>query len=166
VADNFRAAAATPEFGRAVADPTVTGNPANAPVVDALQGDAPLDLDDSSFLSSVDPVLARPILDAFAGSMSVVFLAAAAALVLGVVAVVMMRELPLRTLSGVEAQREMELADALPATAAPVTVPEQAVPPPDGAGTIAARPGDGPGDRAAPCGEAGSGGGRPATDAG
>ena len=58
---------------------------------------------------AADPVLARPILEGFAGAMSVVFLAAAAVLVLGLVAVLMMRELPLRTQSGVDARRAEEL---------------------------------------------------------
>jgi EmrB/QacA subfamily drug resistance transporter len=134
VADNFRAAAATPEFRATAADPQVVANPANAPILDAVQGGGGLSLDDSSFLSAADPVLARPILDGFAGAMSVVFLTAAAVLVLGLLAVLMMRELPLRTQSGVDARRAEELQgqqsenplETLRPSATPVTVPAEA----------------------------------------
>ena len=62
------------------------------------------------------------------------FLAAAAVLVIGLVAVIMMKELPLRTMSGVEARREQQSAADPPTTvdsaALPIAVPEDAVPPP------------------------------------
>jgi EmrB/QacA subfamily drug resistance transporter len=105
VADNFREAAATPAFQAALADPAVAANPANAPILSGLQGGG-VSLEDSSFLADASPVLARPILDGFADSMSIVFLIAAAILVLGLVAVSAMKELPLRTQSGVEARAE------------------------------------------------------------
>ncbi|GAA1252560.1 MDR family MFS transporter [Pseudonocardia aurantiaca] len=109
IADNLRAAAATPQFRAAVADAEAAPSPANAPILGAVRGNGAIPLDDSSFLSRADPVLARPVLEGFAGAMSVVFLAAAAVLVLGLVAVLMMRELPLRTQSGVDARRAEEL---------------------------------------------------------
>ena len=109
VADNFREAAATPGFQAAVASPAVAADPANAPILAGLQGGAGVSLENSAFLSAADPVLARPILEGFADSMSVVYLIAAAILVLGLVAVSAMKELPLRTQSGVEA-RSVEAA--------------------------------------------------------
>lgn len=123
IADGFRAAAGTPDFRAALADPAVAANPANAPILAATTGGPVPSLDDSSFLSAADPRLARPILEGFAGSMSVVLLAAAGMLLIGLVAVSLMRELPLRTVSGVEAQRE----PALDPSAVPAVVPEQAV---------------------------------------
>ena len=110
IVDAFRAAATDPAFTAALRDPAVRANPANRPVLDALSGGAAPNLDDSSFLSAVDPVLARPILEGFASSMSVVFLSAAAVLVIGLVAVLRMKEVPLRTQSGVEAQRSADAA--------------------------------------------------------
>ena len=80
-------------------------------------------LDDSSFLRTADAVLARPILEGFASSMSVVFLTAAAVLVIGLIAVVRMREVPLRTQSGVDARRSAEQDDPTeppPGTVVPV----------------------------------------------
>jgi EmrB/QacA subfamily drug resistance transporter len=121
VADNFRAAAATPAFQAAVTDPAVAANPANAPILGSLQGGTALSLDDSSFLSAADPTLARPILDGFAGSMSIVFLGAAAVLIIGLFAVIMMKEVPLRTQSGVDARRDEDSARAAAADDAPET---------------------------------------------
>jgi EmrB/QacA subfamily drug resistance transporter len=129
VADNVRAAAATPEFRAAVADPAMAANPANAPILGSLRDGSPLSLDDSSFLAAADPVLARPILEGFADSMSIVFLGAAAVLVIGLFAVIMMKEVPLRTQSGVDALRADEAAgplESLQAAAVPVTVPAEA----------------------------------------
>jgi EmrB/QacA subfamily drug resistance transporter len=108
IADGVRAATADPGFQAAVADPMIAANPANVPILDALRGGPPPALDDSSYLSAADPRLARPILDAFAGSLGQVLLVAALVLLVGLVAVSLMRELPLRTVSGVEAQREPE----------------------------------------------------------
>jgi EmrB/QacA subfamily drug resistance transporter len=128
IAESFRAAATEPAFQAALRNPAVLADPANQPVVAALQGGGVPNLDDSSFLSSVDPVLARPILEGFASSMSIVFLSAAAVLVVGLLAVLKMKEVPLRTQSGVEAQRASENPDPLEtqsATAVPVVVPAE-----------------------------------------
>ncbi|MGH3565174.1 MAG: MDR family MFS transporter [Pseudonocardia sp.] len=115
IADGFRTAGATPDFRAALADPAVLANPANAPVLEAVRGGVGgenLKLDDSSFLAAADPRLARPILEGFADSLGLVFLAAAAVLLIGLIAVSMMQELPLRTQSGVEARRVPEGSDS------------------------------------------------------
>ncbi|GAA3249152.1 hypothetical protein GCM10017691_59960 [Pseudonocardia petroleophila] len=117
VADNFRAAAGTPAFQAALTDPAVLANPANAPILQGLQGGGGLSLDDSSFLASADPTLARPILEGFAGSMSIVFLGAAAVLFIGLFAVIMMKEVPLRTQSGVDARNAEDTTAAAAAAA-------------------------------------------------
>jgi EmrB/QacA subfamily drug resistance transporter len=101
----FRVAQTDPAFTATLRDPAVLADPANQPVLTALDGGAAPNLDDSSFLATVDPVLARPVLEGFSSAMSTVFLLAAAVLVIGLVAVVRMREVPLRTQSGVEALR-------------------------------------------------------------
>jgi EmrB/QacA subfamily drug resistance transporter len=136
VADNFRTASATPQFQAAVADPAVVDHPANAPILDAVQGGTEPSLEDSSFLSAADPVLSRPILDGFADSMSVVFVAASAVLVIGLFAVIMMKEVPLRTQSGVDARRAEELnaVETLAPSATPVAVPAEACGEQDGTG--------------------------------
>jgi hypothetical protein len=61
--------------------------------------------------------------------MSTVFVSAAAVLVIGLFAVLMMKEVPLRTQSGVEAQRAAERPSPLEtqaASAVPVVVPAEA----------------------------------------
>ncbi len=127
VADNFRTAAGDPTFQAALTDPAIAADPANAPIVGALQG-TPISFDDSSFLSAADPTLARPILDGFAGSMSIVFLGAAAVLVLGLFAVIMMKEVPLRTQSGVDARNSADDDDTAAAAAAAAEGGPDAVP--------------------------------------
>ena len=133
VADNFATAATDPAFLAVASDPAVAADPANAPILGALSGGAPIGFDDSSFLSAANPVLARPILEGFAGSMSIVFLGAAAVLVLGLFAVIMMKEVPLRTQSGVDARAGEDAA--LPAPGAvPAVVPDESTADGEGAG--------------------------------
>ena len=129
IVESFRAAATDPAFQAALSNPAVLADPANRPVIDAVAGGTAPNLDDSSFLSSVEPVLARPILEGFASSMSTVFVSAAAVLVIGLFAVLMMKEVPLRTQSGVEAQRAAERPSPLEtqaASAVPIVVPAEA----------------------------------------
>jgi hypothetical protein len=131
IAEAFRAAVGTPGFQAALADPAVLADPANRAVISALGGSGATPagtgvLEDSSFLTVIDARLARPFLEGFAQSMSVVFLVGAAVLVLGLIAVILMREVPLRRLSGIEAQRAAAAA-AEPAVVAPPSVPATAV---------------------------------------
>jgi len=132
IADGFRAAAATPGFRAALADPVVAADPANAPILAALHGGVPPALDDSSFLIRADPRLAEPVLAGFASSMSTVLLGAAAVLAVALVAVLLIREVPLRTVSGVEARRGSDpsvLPTVTPAQAVPAASAEPARPP-------------------------------------
>ena len=158
IVESFRAAASDPAFTAARRDPAVLADPANQPVLSALQGGGVPNLDDSSFLSTVDPVLARPILEGFASSMSTVFLAAAAVLVVGLFAVLRMKEVPLRTQSGVEAQRESSAsssAEPAVARAAAATTVAASVPPvssDDGATAGPAADGPRPWRRSGPTG--------------
>jgi hypothetical protein len=69
-------------------------------------------LDDSSFISKLDPRLARPFLEGFASSIDLVFLLGTAVLLRGVSLVVLfLPEEPLRTVSGLQA-READQAAA------------------------------------------------------
>ncbi len=132
IAAAFRVAAGTPAFQAALADPAVRADPANAGVLSALSspgGVGSISLDNSSFIQQLDPRLARPFLEGFAGSMTLMFLTGAAVLVLGLVLVVLIPEVPLRQVSGLEAQRS---ASAGSEPAGPNAVPPagpNAVPP-------------------------------------
>jgi hypothetical protein len=114
IADAFRVIAPTAPFQAALADPAVRADPANQVVIQAVQsgstggtGGAGGVLQDSSFLQVIDPRLARPFLVGFSDSMQLVFLVAACVISLAWFAVLAMRELPLRTQSGIQA-RESE----------------------------------------------------------
>ncbi|MDN5860833.1 MAG: MFS transporter [Pseudonocardia sp.] len=95
----FRAAAGTPAFQDAVADPGVAAMPANAEVIKAMAGAGSgigAVLEDSSFLATLHPELARPFLVGFSDALGVVFLAGAVVLVLGLGAVLAMPDDRLR----------------------------------------------------------------------
>ncbi|OLT10502.1 MFS transporter [Pseudonocardia sp. CNS-139] len=129
ITSQFRAAAGTPEFQAALADPAVRANPANQPVLAALQGGgdggASNVLSDSSFLQTIDPRLARPFLAGFTDSMTLTFLIVACVLAVAFVVVLFVRELPLRTMSGAQARALEEAGgDAAPVPAAAETAAE------------------------------------------
>jgi hypothetical protein len=136
----FRAAAGTPGFQAALADPAVRADPANRVVLDAVSGTGGgiggISLDDTQFLSHLDPRLALPFLQGFAGSMSVTFLFGAAVLAVALALVVFLPEVTLRQQSGIEARRSQDApppavagAEHAVASAVPVAVAEQAVRP-------------------------------------
>jgi EmrB/QacA subfamily drug resistance transporter len=105
----FRAAAATPDFQAALADPRVLADPTNARIAGALAGGGTLPegaLDNTSFLADLDERLARPILVGFAGSIDMVFVIAALVVAVALVTVFFLPEEPLRTLSGIQARQQ------------------------------------------------------------
>jgi len=104
IASAFRAAAQSPAFQAALADPAVAANPANQPVFDALRGGGGSGgvLQDSSFLLQIDPRLARPFQEGFMESIDLVFLAGAGVMVLAFITVLFIKEIPLRMTSGVQ----------------------------------------------------------------
>ncbi|GAB3136345.1 MDR family MFS transporter [Amycolatopsis stemonae] len=79
----------------------------------AQQMKSGLDVNDTSFLSSLDPTLARPILQGFAESMSTVFLVGGIVLTVGFVLVWFLKEKPLSDKSAMEQRAEAEDAPAL-----------------------------------------------------
>lgn len=104
IAEAFERIAPTREFQQALADP------ANAEFAEQLQqsqanGDAIGGtgvLDDSSFLTDLDPRLARPFLEGFADAMDLVFLVAAIIMAVGFVVMLFLPEVELRRSSGYE----------------------------------------------------------------
>jgi EmrB/QacA subfamily drug resistance transporter len=108
IGEAFRSAAGTPSFRAALADPAVTGNPDNAPVIQMLKGGGAaasnLSIDDSSFIAKLDPRLARPILEGFAHSMDLVFVIATFVLAVAFVLSWFLPEETLRTQSGIQAR--------------------------------------------------------------
>jgi EmrB/QacA subfamily drug resistance transporter len=96
-------------FKSALADPAVLHNPVNAPVLDVLHGQGTGSLlQDASFLQRVDARLAHPFLVGFSNSIDLVFWGVAALGVVGLVVTLFIKEIPLRTMSGVQAMAEAE----------------------------------------------------------
>ncbi|MEV6840240.1 DHA2 family efflux MFS transporter permease subunit [Streptomyces sp. NPDC051133] len=114
ISSAFRSAYETPAFRAALHDPAVRANPANAPVLEmfkhphAGRGSGSSVLDDSSFIQQLDPRLAQPFKAGFTDSMQLVFLIAAAVMVLGFLVAVWTKEVPLRKVSGLEARAAEE----------------------------------------------------------
>jgi EmrB/QacA subfamily drug resistance transporter len=72
--------------------------------------DGSASINDTSFLKHMDSVLAHPFKVGFSQAMSIVFLVGACVLVLAVILSAMLKEIPLRTMSGLEAARAEEAA--------------------------------------------------------
>ncbi len=113
ITDAFNAAKTDPNFLAAVSDPAVRANPVNAPFFAAQAGGANASgvLNDSAFLQTIDPRLARPFLQGFSDSIVLTFIIVAAILAVALILVLFVKELPLRTMSGAQAAAQ-EAADA------------------------------------------------------
>jgi EmrB/QacA subfamily drug resistance transporter len=113
----FTAAAKTPQFQQALNNPAIAGKAGNQPVVQMIQhpgsssGGASV-LSDSSFIQKLDDVFAAPFKQGFAGSMHLVFLLGAAVMALAFVLVLFIKEVPLRSVSGIQAQAQAQAAAA------------------------------------------------------
>ena len=111
----FTAAAKTPQFQQALNNPAIAGKPGNQPVVQLVQhpgsssGGASV-LSDSSFIQKLDDVFAAPFKQGFADSMHLVFLLGAAVMALAFVLVLFIKEVPLRSVSGIQAQAQAAAA--------------------------------------------------------
>ncbi|MFF7248990.1 MDR family MFS transporter [Embleya sp. NPDC008237] len=128
IAKAFTRDARTPAFQSALADPAVLADPANGPVIEMARNPNPGGaqgsgvLSDSSFIQQLDPRLAAPFKEGFSEAMQLVFLIAACVMAVAFVLVFFIKEVPLRTMSGLQAQAAAdaaELAEAQAATAGP-----------------------------------------------
>jgi protocatechuate 3,4-dioxygenase beta subunit len=98
---------AGPGLQQALNDKSVTANPANQPIINALHGGGAVNssaLNDTSFLSKVTPVLARPFKVGFSDSMDMIFLIAAGILVLAFLLFLFLPQLALRSQSAAAAR--------------------------------------------------------------
>ncbi|HVA92640.1 MAG TPA: MDR family MFS transporter [Chloroflexota bacterium] len=119
----FVSAARTTTFRSALHDPTVRSDPANAPILALIHGAGKVStstLNDTAFLKHADHRLAEPFFVGFSQSMDLVFIVAAGIVLIGFILVLFLRELPLRTISGLQAQRAAEQAAPPVAPAAAV----------------------------------------------
>ena len=119
----FRAAAQTPAFQAALADESVIKDPANVPVLNMLNGTGQQpSIDDSSFISHLDPRLAAPFLEGFAQSIGLVLLVAAVVLAIGFAVSFTLPELELRQVSGIQSRMDDDAEMAAATTAAATLV--------------------------------------------
>ncbi|MGW4395379.1 MDR family MFS transporter [Amycolatopsis nivea] len=95
----------------AMASPAYTAALAQHPEFARQLAGGGLDVNDTSFLSTLDPVLARPILEGFSSSMSTVFLIGGAVLTVGFALVWLLREKPLSDKSAMEQRAEQEAGE-------------------------------------------------------
>ncbi|MDI2125576.1 MDR family MFS transporter [Yinghuangia seranimata] len=107
IADAFRHAATTPSFQAAAHDPAVAAQPQDKAVLDMLHapGGSPGSsvLSDSSFIQQLDPRLALPFKQGFSDAMHNVFLLGAGVLAIAFVLLLFLKEVPLRSMSGLQA---------------------------------------------------------------
>jgi EmrB/QacA subfamily drug resistance transporter len=113
----FTAAAKTPQFQQALNNPAIAGKAGNQPVVQMIQhpgssGGSASVLSDSSFIQKLDAVFAAPFKQGFADSMHLVFLLGAGVMALAFVLVLFIKEVPLRSVSGIQAQAQAQAAAA------------------------------------------------------
>ena len=117
----FTAAARSKPFQVALHDPKVLAAPGNKPILALIHGAGTVNtstLNDTAFLQHADSRLAEPFFIGFSQSMDLVFILGAGVVVVGLVLTLFLRELPLRTISAMEAR---ESTAAAPAPAAPAS---------------------------------------------
>ncbi len=107
IAHAYKNAAKSASFQALTTDPNVTGAAANKPLLSILQGQklSSSSLNDTSFLKHANKHLAHPFFVGFSNSMDVIFLLAAAVMLIGFLLLLRVEELPLRTMSGIQAQQ-------------------------------------------------------------
>jgi hypothetical protein len=134
IAGAFNSVRGTPAFQAALA-----AHPDQAATLQAA-GQGNSDLNDTSFISRLAPVIAHPFKVGFSDSMSVVFLMGAAIMVIGFIVVLLLPEIPLADRSAAQARAAEAQAEAGAAvgTAAPVT--SAAIADPAGTGAPPADP--------------------------
>ncbi|OZC90966.1 MFS transporter [Rhodococcus sp. 06-412-2C] len=108
--DALIAASSTPAFQQAVQTAASSSDPLESGFARAIaSGDASVAgsaLQDSSFIQKLEPALAEPFRIGFSDAMDYVFLAVSILMVLGFVLVLFLKEVPLRTMSGLAAAQQ------------------------------------------------------------
>ena len=108
--DALVAASSTPAFQHAVQSAATSSDPLQSGFAQAIaSGDASVAgsaLQDSSFIQKLEPALAEPFRIGFSDAMDYVFLAVSILMLLGFVLVLFLKEVPLRTMSGLAAAQQ------------------------------------------------------------
>ena len=112
----YARAASVPAFQAVVNDPQVQSSAGNRQIFEMIRGGGAVGgstLNDTAFLQHTDDRLARPFFEGFSSSVDLVFLIATFALVIAFVLLCFLREVPLRTMSGIEAARAERAGSAV-----------------------------------------------------
>jgi EmrB/QacA subfamily drug resistance transporter len=106
IAHAYKQAGTTSSFQSVASDPAVQQAAGNKPILAVINGKglSSSSLNDTSFLKQADKRLAHPFFVGFSKSMDLVFRLAAIVMLLGLGLLLFMRELPLRTMTGIQAQ--------------------------------------------------------------
>jgi EmrB/QacA subfamily drug resistance transporter len=120
----FVSAARTAPFQTALHDQKVIVDPGNAPILSIIHGKGQVGtstLNDTAFLQHADARLAEPFFVGFSQSMDLVFILGAMVMLVGFLLVLFMPELPLRTMSAMEARAATNAAKTHEPVAAQVS---------------------------------------------
>ena len=96
----------TASFNSALKDPTVLNDPHNAKLLGLLKGSGGVsssDLNNTDFLNGANKTIAHPFFVGFSNSMDLVFILGAGVVFIGFLMMWFLREIPLRTQSGMQA---------------------------------------------------------------
>ena len=106
IAHAYKTAAKSASFQSLTTDPSVTSAAGNKPLLAILNGQklSSSSLNDTAFLKHANKGLAHPFFVGFSNSMDVIFLLAAVVMFIGFILLLRVEELPLRTMSGLQAQ--------------------------------------------------------------
>ncbi len=106
IAHAYQNAAKSASFRALTTDPSVTSAAGNKPLLAILNGRklSSSSLNDTTFLKHADKRLAHPFFVGFSNSMDLIFLLAAGVMLIGFLVLLAVEELPLRTMSGIQAQ--------------------------------------------------------------
>ena len=110
----FTRAAGTASFQAALRDPSVQSASGNRAILQLIHGGGSVNgstLNDTAFLKHADRRLAEPFFVGFSQSIDVVFAIGAVCAVVALVLLAFLREVPLRTMSGIEAARAAALEE-------------------------------------------------------
>jgi Na+/melibiose symporter-like transporter len=108
IGNALQTAFGNPDFQAALAKPE------NAQFAQSLQSGQGVDLNNTEFLNTLDPVLARPFLDGFSGAIDTVFLVGGLVTLIGFALVWFLKEVPLSTRSGLERMNDEKAAAETP----------------------------------------------------
>jgi len=113
IANAIKSSFSNPSFVAALHNPALLRNPLDAPIIHQLTTGQGVggSLTDASFISKIDPVLGQPFKVGFTNSIDLVFWVAAAVAVIAFLVVLFIKEIPLRTQSGMQSM--VEGAEAL-----------------------------------------------------